>query len=390
MKNFLLSFLIVLAAFAAGRYVFPGSSVLSPAPASAPTATLVSVDESMVMPNRAPVSNRSELPASTTADDGSAYTPEELHTIRLFENASPSVCYITTKAQRRSFWSRDVTEVEAGSGSGFVWDNTGHIITNYHVIKGASKAIVTLAGGESYEASLVGVAKEKDLAVLKVEAPARELEPIPVGTSEGVRVGQSVYAIGNPFGLDQTLTTGVISALDREINSQANVPIVGVIQSDAAINPGNSGGPLLDSRGLLIGVNTAIYSPSGASAGIGFSIPVDVVRSVIPDLIRYGEIRRATLGSEFYQLRQGAGLAFYDLNPAGPSAASGIRGITKDVRGNLVLGDVLMGINGKPVRSNTDVFLEMEKYEPGQSVTLNVVREEREVEIRVRLGSTVD
>lgn len=392
MKNFLLSFLIVLAAFAAGRYVFPGSPVLSPAPAAAPAETMVNADASTVLPAREPAVNRSELPVATSvsADEALNYTPDELHTIRLFENASPSVCYITTKAQRRSFWSRDVTEVEAGSGSGFVWDNAGHIITNYHVIKGASKAIVTLAGGESYEASLVGVAKEKDLAVLKIEAPAKELEPIPVGTSEGIRVGQSVYAIGNPFGLDQTLTTGVVSALDREINSQANVPIVGVIQSDAAINPGNSGGPLLDSKGLLIGVNTAIYSPSGASAGIGFSIPVDVVRSVIPDLIRYGEIRRATLGSELYQLRRGAGLAFYDLKPAGPAASSGIRGISQDARGNLVLGDVLMGINGKPVRSTTDVFLEMEKFEPGQSVTLNVVRDEREIEVKVRLGSTVE
>lgn len=383
MKNFLISFLIVLAAFAAGRYVFP----TAPAPIAIGGGT-----EQTVATTETPVINHGDSPeyTSLTAEEALAYTPSELHTIRLFEEASPSVCYITTKAQRRSFWTRDVTEVEAGSGSGFVWDNSGHIITNYHVIKGASKAIVTLAGGESYEATLIGVAKEKDLAVLKVDAPARELQPIPVGSSEGIRVGQAVYAIGNPFGLDQTLTTGIISALDREINSQANVPIAGVIQSDAAINPGNSGGPLLDSKGLLIGVNTAIYSPSGASAGIGFSIPVDVVRAVIPDLIRYGETRRATLGAEFYLLNRGRGLAFYKLSPAGPAATSGIRGITRDGRGNLVLGDVLLGINGKPVRTNTEVFLEMEKYDPGEYVRLNVVRDEQEVEVKVRLGSTVE
>ncbi|MEO0734568.1 MAG: trypsin-like peptidase domain-containing protein, partial [Bacteroidota bacterium] len=326
MKNFLLSFLIVLAAFLAGRYVLP------PAPAAAPEVTTVKTTET-------PVTNRGEKPESLSPEEMLAYTPSELHTIRLFEEASPSVCYITTKTRQRSFWSFDVTEVPSGSGSGFVWDDEGHIITNYHVIKGATKAVVTLASGENYQASLAGVAKEKDLAVLKIEAPARELEPIPVGTSEDIRVGQAVYAIGNPFGLDQTLTTGIVSALDREINSQAGVPIRGVIQTDAAINPGNSGGPLLDSKGLLIGVNTAIYSPSGASAGIGFSIPVDVVRYVVPDLIRYGEVRRSTLDVEFRTLPRGRGLVFYDVNPNGPAGRAGIQSLSQDRFGNLV-GDI--------------------------------------------------
>ena len=379
MKNFLVSFLIVLAAFAAGRYFFP-ATVAEPAP------------EQVAVRTTAPptAKSRSTGPASSAPEDLSAYTPDELHTIRLFEGASPSVCYITTKTQRRSFWSRDVSEVPAGSGSGFVWDNDGHIITNYHVIKGASRAIVTLADGQDYDARLIGVAKEKDLAVLKIDAPARALRPIPVGTSEDIRVGQSVYAIGNPFGLDQTLTTGVVSALDREINSQAGVPIRGVIQSDAAINPGNSGGPLLDSRGLLIGVNTAIYSPSGASAGIGFSIPVDVVRYVIPDLIRYGEVRRASLEVDFYRWWRGEGLAIQTVQPRGPAAASGVKGIGQDARGNYVLGDVLVGINGNKINSSTDYFLEMEKYEPGQTVQLNLLREERPVTINVRLGSSVE
>lgn len=392
MKNFLISFVIILAAFAAGRYVFPGSSVLGPAPAPAPTEQTVRAEEGMLAPTTTPALNRADLPAAEDLTDEAslAYTPAELHTIRLFENASPSVCYITTKAQRRSFWSRDVMEVPAGSGSGFVWDDEGHIITNYHVIRDASRAIVTLANGENYEATLIGVAKEKDLAVLKIDAPRNVLEPIPVGTSQDIRVGQAVYAIGNPFGLDQTLTTGIVSALDREINSQANVPIRGVIQSDAAINPGNSGGPLLDSRGLLIGVNTAIYSPSGASAGIGFSIPVDVVRYVVPDLIRYGEVRRASLGAEFRELRQGAGLAVYRVYPQGPASQSGLRGLGQDNRGNYVLGDILLGVNGKKIASNTDLFLELEKFEPGQRITLNVLRDERETKVVVELGSSVE
>lgn len=377
MKNFVISFVIVLAAFGAGVYLSP----LAPASAPASETTVVNTEN-------ATVPTIGEAPAAVTATEALAYTDAELHTIRLFENASPSVCYITTKTQRRSFWNRNVTEVPSGSGSAFVWDKDGHIITNYHVIKGATRAIVTLGTGSSYEARLVGVAKEKDLAVLKIDAPLNELIPIPVGTSQGIRVGQAVYAIGNPFGLDQTLTTGIVSALDREINSQAGVPIRGVIQSDAAINPGNSGGPLLDSKGQLIGVNTAIYSPSGASAGIGFSIPVDVVRYVVPDLIRYGEIRRATLGAELYQLRNG--LAFYDVVTTGPAGAAGVRGISRDPRDNLVLGDVLVGINGATVTNTTEYFLEMEKYQPGQVVRLNVLRDEREVELPVRLGSTVE
>lgn len=377
-KNFLGSLLIVLAAFVAGRYLFPT------APAAAPALATVKTTE-------VPITDRNNQPDMTSVigEEALAYTPTELHTIRLFEKASPSVCYITTKARQRSFWSFDVTEVPSGSGSGFVWDDEGHIITNYHVIKGATQAIVTLANGENYQASLQGIAPEKDLAVLKIEAPARFLEPIPVGTSEGIRVGQAVYAIGNPFGLDQTLTTGVVSALDREINSQANVPIRGVIQSDAAINPGNSGGPLLDSKGDLIGVNTAIYSPSGASAGIGFSIPVDVVSYVVPDLIRYSEVRRATLGVEFRQLARNKGLVFDKVLPSSPAAQAGIRSLTRGPRGNWI-GDILVGINGKEITNQADYYLIMEQYDPGEYVELDIIRDEIKVSIEVQLASTVD
>jgi len=210
-------------------------------------------------------------------------TDAEKATISLFEKATPSVVFITTSDVRRDYFTRSIREYKSGSGSGFIWDNAGHIITNYHVIQGADKATVTLSDQSTYPAKLVGKAPSKDLAVLKIEAPIEKLRPLQIGMSYDLRVGQSVYAIGNPFGLDQTLTTGIVSALGREINSVANIPIRDVIQTDAAINPGNSGGPLLNSSGELIGVNTAIYSPSGASAGIGFSIPVDAVNWVVPD-----------------------------------------------------------------------------------------------------------
>ncbi|PHK99460.1 2-alkenal reductase [Neolewinella marina] len=319
-----------------------------------------------------------------------ASTPEEERTIRLFEEASPAVCFITTKAIRRSFWSYG--EVESGSGSGFLWDRQGHVITNFHVINGAntSSIAVTLSNGKTYKARVVGFEREKDLAVLKIDAPASELQPIRVGSSQNIRVGQSVYAIGNPFGLDQTLTTGVVSALDREIRSQAGVPIKGAIQTDAAINPGNSGGPLLNSSGELIGVNTSIYSPSGASAGIGFSIPVDVVRYVVNDVIRYGEVRRPVLGADLRQYGRIKGLIFVTVDPGGGAQAAGLQGLSRDARGSLVLGDVLVAINDNPIRTTSDLYLELEKYKPGQVVTLTIIRGDREGKVDVRLGSSVD
>jgi S1-C subfamily serine protease len=217
---------------------------------------------------------------------------EEKATIELFRQASKSVVYITAIALRRDAFSLNVYEIPEGTGSGFMWDEEGHIVTNYHVIRTANGCQVTLADNSTYSAELVGAAPAKDLAVLRIDAPKRLLRPIPVGTSRDLLVGQKVFAIGNPFGLDQTLTTGVISALNREIQSVARQPIQGVIQTDAAINPGNSGGPLLDSAGRLIGVNTAIFSPSGAYAGIGFAIPVDTVNEVVPKLIQQGQKAR--------------------------------------------------------------------------------------------------
>ena len=216
---------------------------------------------------------------------------EERHTIELFKDASRSVAFITTQVERVDYWSRNVFEVPSGSGSGFLWDDLGHVVTNFHVVQDSDSQKVTL-GDVEYEARTVGVARDQDLAVLRIDAPRGKLVPLRLGTSAGLLVGQKVYAIGNPFGLDFTLTTGIVSALGRTIQSVSNATIFDVIQTDAAINPGNSGGPLLDSGGRLVGVNTAIYSPSGASAGIGFAVPVDTVSRIVPELIAHGRVVR--------------------------------------------------------------------------------------------------
>ena len=221
---------------------------------------------------------------------------DEQTNIEVFRTASPSVVHITTLQNQSNFFSLDVTQIPRGTGSGFIWDERGHVVTNFHVIQGGDAARVTLSDQSNYKAALVGAYPDRDLAVLRIDAPTEKLRALAVGESKNLIVGQKVYAIGNPFGLDQTLTTGIVSALNREIESVTRRAIPGVIQTDAAINPGNSGGPLLDSAGRLIGVNTAIFSPSGASAGIGFAIPVDEVNRVIPRLIRDGRVVRPTLG----------------------------------------------------------------------------------------------
>ena len=232
---------------------------------------------------------RTVVPRGNLAED-------EKSTIELYNRSKQCVVHITTLANRRSAFSLNVQQVPEGTGSGFIWDEGGHIVTNFHVIQNADAAEVTFSDNSTYPARMVGYYADKDLAVLKVDAPKSKLKPIPVGKSEDLQVGQKVFAIGNPFGLDQTLTTGIISALGREIDSVTKRPIKNVIQSDAAINPGNSGGPLLDSAGLLIGVNTAIASSTGHSAGISFAIPVDEVNRVVPELIRHGKITKPALG----------------------------------------------------------------------------------------------
>src|SRR5437773_766750 len=220
---------------------------------------------------------------------------DEKATIDLFRTAAPSVVYITSIAMQRDFFSLNVQEIPKGTGSGFVWDSNGHVVTNFHVIQDAQAAKVTLADQSNWDARLVGADQDDDVAVLKIDAPSDKMPAIPLGKSSDLQVGQKVFAIGNPFGLDHTLTTGIVSALGREIKSTSERPISGVIQTDAAINPGNSGGPLLDSAGRLIGVNTAIFSPSGAYAGIGCAIPVDRVSQAVPQLLKNRRVAAPTL-----------------------------------------------------------------------------------------------
>lgn len=332
------------------------------------------------------------LPHQRTITPSHGLTTQELANIQLFENAAPSVCFITTSNVRTDYFTRNSMEIPRGSGSGFVWDDKGHIITNYHVIQGADRATVTLSDRSTWLATLVGKAPEKDLAVLRIEVPADQLYPIPVGTSENLRVGQSVYAIGNPFGLDQTLTTGIVSALGREIESVAGIPIRDVIQTDAAINPGNSGGPLLDSSGRLIGVNTAIYSPSGASAGIGFSIPVDVVSWVVPELIEYGMVKRPSMGVELARSqivsRLGLeGALVIDVIENSGADIAGIRPTMRDRRGGIIFGDLIIGIGEESITSNNDLILALEKYEAGDIIKVRLRRDDKEIEVDLQLDS---
>lgn len=317
-------------------------------------------------------------------------TVDEKSTIALFRRASPSVVYITTLTVARDFFTLNLLQIPEGTGSGFVWDDAGNIVTNFHVIQNADAAQVTLADHSTWKARRVGMAPDKDLAVLRVDAPKSRLHPIPIGSSKDLKVGQKVIAIGNPFGLDQTLTTGVISALGREIESVTRLPIKGVIQTDAAINPGNSGGPLLDSAGRLIGVNTAIYSPSGASAGIGFAIPVDTVNRVVPQLIRYGKIIRPGLGVQVAedQLTRELGLTgvlIVDVAPGSPAAKAGIRPTMRGALGRVKLGDVIIAIDGKKIESVNDLFLLLEQYKVGDMITIAVLRDGKRRQVKVTL-----
>jgi len=305
---------------------------------------------------------------------------DETANIDIFKRIGPSVVHITTLAAQRELFSPTVQQVPRGTGSGFIWDDAGHVVTNFHVIQGGSGARVTLADQSSYPAKLVGAFPDRDLAVLRIDAPKDKLPPIPVGTSRDLIVGQRVYAIGNPFGLDQTLTMGIVSALNREIESFNERLIRGVIQTDAAINPGNSGGPLLDSAGRLIGVNTQIASPSGASAGIGFAIPVDEVNRVVPRLIRDGRLVRPALGiaalpqsvNEALKLPKGVGVA--QVTAGGPAARAGMQPFRRSDAGGVVQGDVITAVNDLPVASLDDLLTQLEGHQPGDSVTLTLWR----------------
>lgn len=319
---------------------------------------------------------------------------DEKSTIALFENTKDAVVYITTRSQVRDFWTRNVFTVPRGTGSGFIWDNAGHVITNYHVIQGASEAIVKLSDGRDYQASLVGASPSHDIAVLKIGVAFKRPPSVPLGTSHDLRVGQKVFAIGNPFGLDWTLTSGIVSALDRTLSGEDNrSSIEHLIQTDAAINPGNSGGPLLDSAGRLIGINTAIYSPSGASAGIGFAVPVDTVARVVPQLIEKGKYTRPVLGIQIDEelntrlIRAFHTKGVYILKVGEGSAAerAGLKGITTYENGAVKAGDVITAINGKPIASVAQYLSRIDDMHADQEIVLTVERDNQSIEIKTKL-----
>ena len=311
----------------------------------------------------------------------------ERTSIDIFEHASPSVVQVVGRAGALEVPQAESENGPAQSGSGFVWDAAGHIVTNDHVVEGTSSLAVRFASGQVLRAHIVGTAPNYDLAVIRVDNPRSLPPPIAIGASDDLKVGQLVFAIGNPFGLDQTLTTGIISALKRRLPTSGGREITNVIQTDAAINPGNSGGPLLDSAGRVIGVTTAILSPSGTNAGIGFAIPIDSVNRVVPELIRRGSVPTPGIGivaaSEAAATRAGAqGVVIVRTTPGSSAARAGLRGI--DPRSGKV-GDIIVGVNGKTVRGLADLIQELERVGVGKNVTLTVQRDGREVPVDVEV-----
>ncbi len=311
--------------------------------------------------------------------------------IAIFRQASPSVVHITTMDVRSRFFSMEMLEIPRGTGSGFMWDDKGYIVTNYHVIHGAESVKVTLSDHSTYTARVVGVHPDKDLAVLWINAPKHLLRGLPLGTSHDLQVGQKVYAIGNPFGLDQSLSTGIVSAVGREIKSMTGRSIKDVIQTDAAINPGNSGGPLLDSAGGLLGVNTAIFTRSGSFSGIGFAIPVDEMSRVVPQIARHGKIVRPALGVEIAPdrvLQQFglSGVLIMEVQQGSPAEEAGLRATYRDSSGRIRLGDVIIAVDGQKVDSIGTLLDELEKHRVGATVQITLIRDRKEMQIPVRSG----
>lgn len=336
--------------------------------------------------------NKPEESIRESVSRGSLTTLEQ-NNIKIFEASSPAVVYITTLSERVNYWTRDITRIPQGTGSGFIWDRHGHIITNYHVLQGASAVKVHLSDQRTFDAKLVGSSPEHDLAVLRISMGKNIPKPLPLGTSEDLKVGQLTYAIGNPFGLDQTLTTGVVSALNRSLSTGNGSMIEGLIQTDAAINPGNSGGPLLDSAGRLMGINTAIYSPSGAYAGIGFAVPVDTVGRIIPKIIAHGDYKRPKLGITINdQLNKMAnkklgidGVAVIDVRPYSSAYRSGLRGVQASTYDNVIYGDIIIGINEDKITNNKMLLSTLEKYNVGDKIKVKVLRGKKEKELSLTL-----
>jgi len=314
---------------------------------------------------------------------------DEQSTIDVFSKFARSVVHITSLETRRDRMTLNDAEIPQGVGSGFVWDQDGHIVTNYHVVQMGNSAAVTLNDNTTYPATLVGVAPDKDIAVLHIDAPPQKLLPLPIGQSATLRVGQKVLAIGNPFGLDQTLTTGVVSGLGREIKSVTQRSIFDVIQTDASINPGNSGGPLLDSAGRLIGINTAIYSPSGANAGIGFAVPVDTVNAIVPQLLKHGKVTRPGLGiaqvPDQTAMQNGIdGVAILRVTPGSAADRAGLVGVTQEPDG-LRVGDVIVKLDSTDIHRTSDLYRALDAHSVGDEVDVTLVNRGHRRTVKVKL-----
>ncbi|WP_420392902.1 S1C family serine protease [Acuticoccus sp.] len=317
---------------------------------------------------------------------------DERATIEVFEATKDSVVSISTRERVVDYWTRNAYDVPRGTGSGFVWDAAGHVVTNAHVIRGATSATVRLADGRAVRARLVGADPTHDLAVLRIDAEGEALAPLAIGTSQDLQVGQKVFAIGNPFGLDWTLTTGVISALERELPAEEGGTLRGLIQTDAAINPGNSGGPLIDSAGRLVGVNTAIYSPSGSSAGIGFAVPVDAVNRVVPQILGSGRYRPPVLGvatdprADDLLARSGVeGVLVLSVEPGTPAERAGLRPAQIHPDGRILAGDIIVGLDGDRVVDTEELRAALDRRRAGETVRLGVLRDGARSELSVTL-----
>ncbi|MEP7075238.1 MAG: trypsin-like peptidase domain-containing protein [Acidobacteriota bacterium] len=334
--------------------------------------------------------------SSRSITDPSAATDEQ-NSIEVYKAISPGVAFISTTSYTRDPMWGDIQEGQ-GAGSGSVIDANGDILTNYHVIEGATKVNVNFGGDKVYPAKVIGGDPDTDLAVIKIETPPEGLTIVPLGDSDKLEVGQKVLAIGNPFGLDRTLTTGVISGLQRPIRARNNHPIDAAIQTDASINPGNSGGPLLDKFGKMIGINSQILSPGGGgSVGVGFAIPVNIAKQVVPQLIQYGEVRRPKLGADLLSVEQlnqqvrlpvQSGLLVRATVPGGSAAVAGIHGLTQDNTGDVVLGDIITSIDGDKMGSLDDLYRLLDKKKIGDTVQIQIYRDGKTLTVPVRLNTT--
>ena len=312
--------------------------------------------------------------------------------IEIYKQGAPSLVQVTNLSMERGNWfDLDVQKVPQGIGSGFVWDTDGHIVTNYHVVQGADAAQVTLSDHSVYDARHVAVYPDQDIAVLTIDAPSSRLHPIPIGSSHDLQVGQFTYALGDPFGLDQTMTVGIVSALGRTIKSVGGQPIEGVIQTNAAINPGNSGGPLLDSAGRLVGMTTAIVSPSGAFAGIGFAIPVDDINRIVPQLIQHGKIVHPQLDVKLApdelarHLGVDQGALILKVKPGSAADRAGLQGTTRNESGDISLGDAIVAVDSKAIEKGADLHGALEQYHIGDKVTLTIIRDGKKQDVTLTL-----